>query len=225
MRSPMSTVRPCAIALLAVAAAAAQSTTVNVQVGNQTDTSVGVKGRLQLPMSTSFQLADWNYQFFNGEASAPRAVDSSQSVAHAGAGRLGWHPAHGPRHLGFHGARHHALHHPGYRRPQPRVPDRYGTSVPERQPRPHSSRQHPHLRSDERQHGQLLQHRRIYRQQHALPKSHPLPGHLVGHLQRAGHQRRNGVGVRDALQHSRAPDGPGRSVHQVCGRRTCGGSR
>ncbi len=71
MRSPMSTVRPCAIALLAVAAAAAQSTTVNVQVGNQTDTSVGVKGRLQLPMSTSFQLADWNYQFFNGEASVP----------------------------------------------------------------------------------------------------------------------------------------------------------
>src|ERR1035438_2152461 len=70
MRSPMSIVRPCAIALMA-AAAAAQSTTVNVQVGNQTNTSVGVKGRLQLPMSTSFQLAGWNYQFFSGAPNGP----------------------------------------------------------------------------------------------------------------------------------------------------------
>ena len=59
MRCPMSIIRPCAMALLAAVAAAAQSTTVNVQVGNRTNTSVGVKGRLQLPMSTSFQLADW----------------------------------------------------------------------------------------------------------------------------------------------------------------------
>jgi len=71
MRFPISIIRPCAIALLAAAAAAAQSTTVNVQVGNQTNTSVGVNGRLQLPMSTSFQLADWSYQFFSGAPNAP----------------------------------------------------------------------------------------------------------------------------------------------------------
>ena len=71
MRFPIFIIRPCAIAILAVAAAAAQSTTVNVQVGNQTNTSVGVKGRLQLPMSTSFQLAGWNYQFFSGAPNGP----------------------------------------------------------------------------------------------------------------------------------------------------------
>jgi uncharacterized protein (TIGR03437 family) len=59
------------MALLAATAATAQSTTVNVQVGNQTDTSVGVKGRLQLPMSTSFQLAGWDYQFFSGAPNGP----------------------------------------------------------------------------------------------------------------------------------------------------------
>jgi len=66
MKSPMSIIRSCTIALLAVASAAAQSTTVNVQVGNQPNTSVGVKGRLQLAMSTSFQLASWDDQFFSG---------------------------------------------------------------------------------------------------------------------------------------------------------------
>jgi uncharacterized protein (TIGR03437 family) len=40
---------------LAAASAAAQSTTVNVQVGNQTDTSMGINGSLKLAMSTSFQ--------------------------------------------------------------------------------------------------------------------------------------------------------------------------
>src|ERR1035441_2870340 len=70
MRSPKSITRPCAIALLAAAAVAAQSTTVNVQVGNQTNTSVGVKGRLQLAMSTSFQLASWDDQFFSGAPNA-----------------------------------------------------------------------------------------------------------------------------------------------------------
>jgi uncharacterized protein (TIGR03437 family) len=71
MRFSMSVIRPCAIVLLTVAAAA-QSTTVNVQVGNQTDTSVGVNGgHLQLPMSTSFQLAGWDYTFFSGAPNAP----------------------------------------------------------------------------------------------------------------------------------------------------------
>lgn len=60
----------CAIGLLASVTGAAQSTTVNVQISNQTDTSVGVKGRLQLAMSTSFQLANWNDQFFSGWPSA-----------------------------------------------------------------------------------------------------------------------------------------------------------
>jgi uncharacterized protein (TIGR03437 family) len=42
------------------ACALAQTTgTVNVQIGSQ------VNGRLQLPMSTSFQLAPWSYQFFS----------------------------------------------------------------------------------------------------------------------------------------------------------------
>ncbi|HTQ54243.1 MAG TPA: hypothetical protein VMI94_07265 [Bryobacteraceae bacterium] len=59
------------IQLLALAVAAAQSTTVNVQVGNQVDTQAGVKGRLQLAMSTSFQLAQWSYQFFGGAPNAP----------------------------------------------------------------------------------------------------------------------------------------------------------
>src|ERR1035441_2828100 len=69
-------IRPCAITLLAAAAALAQSTTVNVQVGNQIDTSVGVKGRLQLAMSTSFQLASWNNQFFGGAPKAPTELTS-----------------------------------------------------------------------------------------------------------------------------------------------------
>jgi uncharacterized protein (TIGR03437 family) len=51
--------------LLCAATGAAQSTTVNVQVSNHFDPAVGVKGRLQLAMSTSFQLASWSYQFFN----------------------------------------------------------------------------------------------------------------------------------------------------------------
>ena len=64
-------VRCITIGLLIAANAAAQSTTVNVQVGNQVNTSVGVNGRLQVAMSTSFQLAGWSYTFFSGAPSAP----------------------------------------------------------------------------------------------------------------------------------------------------------
>jgi uncharacterized protein (TIGR03437 family) len=71
MRSPVSTIRACAIALLAIANVAAQSTTVKVQIGNQKDTTVGVNGRLQVAMSTSFQLAGWNYEFFSTAPNAP----------------------------------------------------------------------------------------------------------------------------------------------------------
>jgi uncharacterized protein (TIGR03437 family) len=51
--------------------AIAQSSTVNVQVTNQVNSSVGLNGRLQVAMSTSFQLASSGYQFFNV---APQAV-------------------------------------------------------------------------------------------------------------------------------------------------------
>src|ERR1022692_3779947 len=77
LRTALYTIRPFTIALLTAAAALAQSTTVNVRVGNQTDTSVGINGRLQLAMSTSFQLASWNYQFFNG---APKATTELTSL-------------------------------------------------------------------------------------------------------------------------------------------------
>jgi uncharacterized protein (TIGR03437 family) len=71
MRSPIFMIRCFTMVLLAGAGAAAQSTTVNVKVGNQTDTSVGVKGRLQVAMSTSFQLASYNDQFFSSAPDAP----------------------------------------------------------------------------------------------------------------------------------------------------------
>jgi uncharacterized protein (TIGR03437 family) len=67
-------VRTTAIAILAAAIAAAQSSTVNVQVGNQKDTSVGVNGRLQEAMSTSFQLAQWSYTYFQGAPAAPASL-------------------------------------------------------------------------------------------------------------------------------------------------------
>lgn len=50
--------------LLCSATGVAQSSTVNVQVSNQINSSVGVNGRLQVAMSTSLQLASWSYQFF-----------------------------------------------------------------------------------------------------------------------------------------------------------------
>jgi uncharacterized protein (TIGR03437 family) len=53
-----------AMACLWCAAAVAQSTTVNVQILNQVNQQVGVKGRLQLAMSTSFQLAGGIYQLY-----------------------------------------------------------------------------------------------------------------------------------------------------------------
>jgi uncharacterized protein (TIGR03437 family) len=53
------------ITFLPAAMLAQVSETVNVQVGNQINPQSGVNGRLQLPMSTSFQLAPWSYQFFS----------------------------------------------------------------------------------------------------------------------------------------------------------------
>jgi uncharacterized protein (TIGR03437 family) len=64
--------------LLCAAAAASESTTVNVQVGNQIDPTVGVNGRLQVAMSTSFQVASWSYQFFNQTPQALAALGALQ---------------------------------------------------------------------------------------------------------------------------------------------------
>jgi uncharacterized protein (TIGR03437 family) len=52
------------LAILPAAAPAQVANTVNVQIANRIDSQSGVDGRLQLPMSTSFQLAPWSYQFF-----------------------------------------------------------------------------------------------------------------------------------------------------------------
>ena len=64
----------CSLVLLSVVIASAQSSTVNVQVGNQINPQVGVNGRLQLAMSTSFQLAPWSYQFFSQAPQAGAAL-------------------------------------------------------------------------------------------------------------------------------------------------------
>jgi uncharacterized protein (TIGR03437 family) len=62
-RHPLFSTLPAV--LLCAGLGAAQSSTVNVQVSNQINPSVGVNGRLQVAMSTSFQLASWSYQFFS----------------------------------------------------------------------------------------------------------------------------------------------------------------
>jgi uncharacterized protein (TIGR03437 family) len=67
-----------AIILLAAATGAAQSSTVNVQVSGQINPSAGVHGRLQLAMSTSFQLANWSYQFFNQTPAALKNLGALQ---------------------------------------------------------------------------------------------------------------------------------------------------
>src|ERR1700733_11623198 len=64
--------------LLCAVFAAAQSNTVNVQVSNQVNTSAGINGRLQVAMSTSFQLIDFSYQFFDQTPQALPALDALQ---------------------------------------------------------------------------------------------------------------------------------------------------
>jgi len=64
--------------LLCAFSAAPQSTTVHVQVSNQINPSVGVNGRLQLAMSTAFQLISWSYQFFEQEPQALRTLGALQ---------------------------------------------------------------------------------------------------------------------------------------------------
>jgi uncharacterized protein (TIGR03437 family) len=59
---PFSNFRRCLVPLLAIASAAAQNVTVTVS--NQQDTTSGIDGRLNMFVSTAFQPADWDYQFF-----------------------------------------------------------------------------------------------------------------------------------------------------------------
>ena len=70
MDRPLSFFTLPAAMLLCAATGAAQSSTVNIQVTNQIDYSSGLNGRLQVAMSTSFQLANYSYQFFNQTPSA-----------------------------------------------------------------------------------------------------------------------------------------------------------
>ncbi len=69
MRAPAFLLVLCGTAVFA-----ASSVTVNVQVSNQIDQQAGVNGRLQLAMSTSFQLAQWSYQFFDLTPNAPQTL-------------------------------------------------------------------------------------------------------------------------------------------------------
>ncbi len=68
---------PTALLLCAVAGAS-QSATVHVQVSDQINPSTGVNGRLQLAMSTSFQLASWSYQFFDQQPQALAPLSALQ---------------------------------------------------------------------------------------------------------------------------------------------------
>jgi len=65
----------CLAAMLAVSAAG-PSSVVNVQVTNQINTAVGIKGRLQVSMSTSFQLLGPNFNFFSQAPQAPAVLDA-----------------------------------------------------------------------------------------------------------------------------------------------------
>lgn len=64
--------------LLCAVSAVAQSNTVNVLVSNQINTSAGISGRLRVAMSTSFQLIDFSYQFFDQTPQALAALGAIQ---------------------------------------------------------------------------------------------------------------------------------------------------
>ena len=76
-RHPLCLTLP-AMLVLGASTSVAQSTTVNVQVSNQINYSAGLNGRLQVAMSTSFQLADYSNQFFNQTPSALGTLDALQ---------------------------------------------------------------------------------------------------------------------------------------------------
>ncbi len=64
--------------LLWASIAAAQSSTVNVQVIDQINASAGINGRLQVAMSTNLQLVDYSAQFFNQTPAALPALNALQ---------------------------------------------------------------------------------------------------------------------------------------------------
>jgi uncharacterized protein (TIGR03437 family) len=76
-RPPLFSTLP-ALLLLCAGLGAAQSSTVNVQVSSQINPAVGVNGRLQVAMSTSFQLASWSYQFFGQNPQALATLGALQ---------------------------------------------------------------------------------------------------------------------------------------------------
>ncbi len=69
--------------LLCAATGAAQSSTVNVKVSNQINPSAGVNGRLQVAMSTSFQLGQWHLSVFQPNARSPGDTECASAAAHA----------------------------------------------------------------------------------------------------------------------------------------------
>ncbi|MGP0070917.1 MAG: hypothetical protein ACLPWF_03150 [Bryobacteraceae bacterium] len=64
--------------LLYSAPVAAQPSTVNVQVSNQIDPSVGVNGRLRVAMSTNLQLVNYSAQFFDQTPQALPVLNALQ---------------------------------------------------------------------------------------------------------------------------------------------------
>ena len=75
-RRPSLFVLPATL-LLSAATGAAQSSTVNVQVSNQINPAVGVNGRLQVAMSTNFQLVNYSAQLF---AQTPQALPALSAL-------------------------------------------------------------------------------------------------------------------------------------------------
>jgi hypothetical protein len=69
-----------ALLLSHLAEAQQSSSTISVVVSNQVDTTSGINGRLQMAMSTSFQLMGSGDQFFN---SAPQATVHLNALAPA----------------------------------------------------------------------------------------------------------------------------------------------
>ncbi len=118
--------------LVCAAIGASQSTTVNVQVSNQINSSAGVNGRLQVAMSTSFQLASGSYQFFSQTPQALATLGALQPQ-HT---RVQVVPASDPLsesgRLGFLPARRAARAHPEFRRPQSGISNRRRSRLHER---------------------------------------------------------------------------------------------
>jgi len=176
MKSPMSIIRSCTIALLAAAIAAAQSTTVNVQVGNHRTPRL-VQGP---PAASHVHVVPTGSLGRPILQRAPYAAgdDGSRSVAHAGTGGFRWYSAHRPD----------AWISPNstpcsrpFRAPATTAPSSRSArpGLPEQFPQPDSSRSIADFAQIERQSGPLLQHRG-FTDAGSTIKALPLPRDLVG---------------------------------------------